>query len=496
MKVLIAPVVVPSGARAGDLIMKPCTIKTRAGRISAECGTLVVPENRNKADSRLIAVPVVRIRATDANPAEPIFSLAGGPGQSNLKDEPPKWLLSRHDFVLVGYRGVDGSVNLDCPEVGRAFKGVNNDLLSAESRANLGRALNKAAHRLQTEGIDLSGYTAQEVVEDMEAARSGLNYERVNLYSASYGTRVAQIYAYLHPNQIYRSVMVGVALPGRFGWEPASTDAQLEKLAQLWAQNASCRARTADLAETLRRVTHDMPRRWLFFTIDPGKVRRSSLSMLFQRKTAPMLFDAFIAADQGDPSGLALMSLISDFVFLNLCTWGDFYAKISTDYDAVRNYAAEFDPPDSILGSPLGLLLLGVFSESRDWPIQLLPAGLRQVQPSAVETLLVSGSFDVSTPPEAATQDLLPLLSHGKHVILSEMGHSPDLVSLQPQAYERLLTSFYDTGVADDSLYTYLPMDFNVPLGFPALAKIILGTIPLVISVLAVLVWLIIRWVR
>ncbi|MBI5841957.1 MAG: alpha/beta hydrolase [Chloroflexi bacterium] len=493
MKVLIASVVVPSDAKAGDLTMKPCTIQTRAGEISAECGTLVVPENRSKADSRLIAVPVVRLRAADANPAEPIFWLTGGPGQSNLTYEPPKGLLSRHDFVLVGYRGVDGSVKLDCPEVNRALKGVNNDTLSAESRANLGRALNESARRLQAESIDLSGYTAQEVVEDMEAARAGLYYERVNLYSASYGTRVAQIYAYLHPDRIYRSAMVGVAPSGGFVWEPASVDAQLEKLAQLWAQNASRRARTADLAETMRRVTHHMPRRWLFFTIDPGKVRCVSFVMLYERKTAAMIFDAYTAADHGDPSGLALMSLASDFVLPNLCAWGDFYAKISTDYDAARNYPAELDPPDSILGSPVELALLGAFSESRDWPIQLLPAELRQVQPSAVETLLVSGSFDAAAPAEAVTQDLLPALSHGKHVILSEMGHAPDLMSLQPQAYERLLTSFYDSGVADDSLYTYLPMDFNVPLGFPAMAKIMLGTILLVISVL---VWLIIQWGR
>jgi hypothetical protein len=187
------------------------------------------------------------------------------------------------------------------------------------------------------------------------------------------------------------------------------------------------------------------------------------------------------------------MSLASDFVLPNMFTWGDFFAKGSTDYDAARNYVAELDPPDSILGSPVALLFFGAFSESGSWPIQLLPAELRQVQPSAVETLLVSGSVDFSTPAETAAQELLPALSRGEQVILSEVGHAADLMTLQPQAYERLLTSFYDTGVADDSLYTYLPMDFNVPLGFPAMAKIMLGTIAVVIGVL---VWLIIQWVR
>jgi hypothetical protein len=37
-----------------------------------------------------------------------------------------------HDVILVGYRGVDGSVRLDCPEVGAALK-QNTDLLSEET---------------------------------------------------------------------------------------------------------------------------------------------------------------------------------------------------------------------------------------------------------------------------------------------------------------------------------------------------------------------------
>jgi hypothetical protein len=56
------------------------------------------------------------------------------------------------------------------------------------------------------------------------------------------------------------------------------------------------------------------------------------------------------------------------------------------------------------------------------------------------------------------------------------LGHVSDVWGVQPEATLRLLTSFYDTGVADDSLFTYAPMDFKVKLGFPLLAKILLGT--------------------
>jgi hypothetical protein len=73
--------VVPEGAQAGDLIdLKPCTYEADKIKYSADCGTLVVPEKRSDPSSRLIALPVIRVRALDGDHAEPIFFLVGGPG--------------------------------------------------------------------------------------------------------------------------------------------------------------------------------------------------------------------------------------------------------------------------------------------------------------------------------------------------------------------------------------------------------------------------------
>jgi hypothetical protein len=47
--------------------------------------------------------------------------------------------------------------------------------------------------------------------------------------------------------------------------------------------------------------------------------------------------------------------------------------------------------------------------------------------------------------------------------------------NIQLEATLRALTTFYDTGVADDSLFTYSPMEFKVKLGLPLVAKISLG---------------------
>jgi len=323
-----------------------------------------------------------------------------------------------------------------------------------------------------------------------------LGYPRIHLLSQSYGTRVAQLYAYLYPNSLYRSAMLGVNPPGRFVWEPETIDQQLEYFGQLCAQDADCQSRSPDLAETMRQVLDHLPKRWLFIPIDPGKVRAMTFMGISYRSMAAMTFDAYQAAAAGDPSGLALVSLAWDVMAPSVLVWGDLFAKATTaDLDPARDYAADMDPPGSILGSPGSLIYFA--SLQGNWPATPLPAELRRVQPSDVETLLVSGSVDIYTPAQYATDELLPSLRNGQEVIVAEAGHVQDLFGLQPAATERLLTSFYDTGVADASLFTYAPMDFHVGLGFPLLAKLLAGAVVLLIAFVgAGMIWVLRRFQR
>lgn len=71
-----------------------------------------------------------------------------------------------------------------------------------------------------------------------------------------------------------------------------------------------------------------------------------------------------------------------------------------------------------------------------------------------------------------------------------------DVWNLQPEATLHLLTTFYDTGVVDDSLFMYQPMNFDVGLDFPTIAKIALAVVSLVPVLLLGLVWLIFRRVK
>ena len=138
---------VPEGAKAGDLILEPCDYATESGSYPADCGTLVVPEKRADPHSRLIALPVTRILARSDHPREPIFLLQGGPGHTNMTFDKVNRYADEHDVVLVGYRGIDGSVRLDCPEVESALS-HSTDLVSEKASQAYAEAYRSCASRL------------------------------------------------------------------------------------------------------------------------------------------------------------------------------------------------------------------------------------------------------------------------------------------------------------------------------------------------------------
>lgn len=477
---------VPDGAQAGELTgLKACDYQAKDAQVvySAECGTLVVPENWDKASSRLIALPVVRIPARGPNPAEPVFYLQGGPGQSNFSWPPPAWLLEKHAVVFVGYRGIDGALPLACPEVTRAMKAhVGQDLFSDRARAESVAATQQCAARLQAAGIDLSGYTIPGVIEDLEAARRALGYGRINLLSESYGTRVAQIYAYLHPDSLRRLVLIGVNTPGHFIWDPAVFDSLIEHFSELCAQDMTCSGRTSNLAQTMYTVNHNMARRWLFFNIDPDTVRLGTQFMLLDNPNLPLIFDAYLAAAAGDPSGLAMLNLLTSLAPLDQQLFGDLCSKAETvDLEKYRGIDS-VSLGDSIMGAPMAEW---IWPLAKEWPLEMIPKSLREFQETDVEMLLVNGTVDFSTPPTALAE-ARPYFHKAQMVLLPEFGHITDVMTtLQPAAFERLVTSYYDTGVADASRYVYQPLSFKPGVGLTVVARLLVAAMLLLPGLLS-----------
>ena len=450
---------VPAGAHAGQLTLKNCTYTTEKGAYAADCGTLVVPENRADPHSRLIALPVIRIRAHSTHPGAPIFRLQGGPGVTNMSFADASRFTANHDVVLVGYRGVDGSVRLDCPEVESALN-HSADFLGQKSLDAYSNAFRSCAKRLEANGVDLAGYTLPERVDDLETARKALGYHQIDLLSESAGTRTAMIYSWRYPTAIHRSVMIGVNPPGNFVWNPKTTDEQIGRYARVCAQDATCHERAGDLAASLKRTVAHMPNRWLFFPIKKGNARIASFFGLMETTAnaspldGPMTLDACLSAARGDSSGLWFESLLAQIAFPTAFVWGDLAAVAMADNQAGERYFSSSEPDrGSIIGNPGTEFLFGGGGLLHAWPANPTDNEYTHVQTSKVQTLLIGGSLDFATPPEVATKELLPYLPNGHQVILAGLGHTTSIWTEQTKASTHLINTFFDTGKVDASLY-------------------------------------------
>jgi pimeloyl-ACP methyl ester carboxylesterase len=492
-----ATVSLPKGALAGDLLLDPCTYSTEDGNYAADCGTLVVPENPADPQSRLIAVQVTRIRAQTDEPAEPIFRLQGGPGKTNMDFTMASRFVAERDVVLVGYRGIDSSVRLDCPEVESALK-HSTDLLAENSLTAYADGLRDCAARLRDEGVDLAGYSFPQRVDDLEAARVALGYDRIDLVSESAGTRTAMIYAWRYPDSVHRSVMIGANPPGHFVWDEKTFNEQVGRYAELCSQDESCSGRTEDLAATIRGT--GIPDDWFFLPIAQGSTQVGSFYSLAETTSenaplsAPMEIDSWLAASDGDASGLWLTSFIADAFFPGEFVWGEYASAARLDAQQARDYFSSGEALDSSLARAATAFGWGGGRLIDAWPALPDEDEYAEVRTSNVETLLIGGEVDVPTPPQWATRDLLPHLPNGTQVVLPGYGHSTSFWLDQPEAGTRLISAYLDSGQVDDSLYEPQRVDFTPEVTQAALGKGIGGAMVgfAVLTVLS-LIWMVVR---
>jgi hypothetical protein len=152
--------------------------------------------------------------------------------------------------------------------------------------------------------------------------------------------------------------------------------------------------------------------------------------------------------------------------------FGDEFSKAgTTDLDKYRGLES-VSLGNSIMGAPLSEFSWPLAVE---WPTKLIPQDLREFQETDVEMLLVNGTVDFSTPP-TALDEAKPYYHKAQMVLLPEFSHTGDVFTLQPEAFERLITSYYATGVADDSLYVYQPLSFEPGMRLTVIAKLLVAT--------------------
>ncbi|MFP5289299.1 MAG: alpha/beta fold hydrolase, partial [Thermoanaerobaculia bacterium] len=186
----------------------PCRVPGLAEDVL--CATYPVREDRETEQGRRIGLNIVILpaRAWEKEP-DPVFELAGGPGQSvtslaaGLAESP---LRRERDIVLVDQRGTGGSNPLDCAFYGDPvdLRRVAGDLYPIDAVKECRAKLEKVA--------DLRQYTSAAFADDLDEVRRWLGYDKINLSGGSYGTRSAQAYWRRHPETL-RSVLLVAVFP-------------------------------------------------------------------------------------------------------------------------------------------------------------------------------------------------------------------------------------------------------------------------------------------
>jgi pimeloyl-ACP methyl ester carboxylesterase len=376
---------------------------------------------------------------------EPLVFFNGGPGAPTIDyANYASWALSSlrdtHDLLLVDMRGTGEPAPLAC------------DLYDDHGRLAPFLApywpldrVRACAARL-SKRFDLTQYTTEAAARDFDAVRAALHIDQIDLYGASYGTRLGLEYMRLFPEHVHRAVLLGVIPPEA----PTGRDFAVGGEHALQAAFAACAVNRrchdaapdprADIVAMLGRLRSSPATRRLW------NWRR--LSMERVTLTAPAFAEALFI-DSYSPGTLVdvlpmvhralstgdYTALVRHFIRTARSrranrSEGLMISVICTE-DAPRLSLADAHESDTVLGLPT---IHNFLAACDVWPRgKFSPAFGRRVI-SDIPTLLMSGGLDPASPPNLADSAALGLSRHEQYLDPWE-GHA----SLDDRARARIV---------------------------------------------------------
>lgn len=452
----VAAALVSAGAEAkrtiGELTFADCDLKNPAiaDVLGAQCTTLSVPENPAAPDGRKIELRIGLVPAKTADPApDPVFYLAGGPGQSALDSFPQiapafQRILEKRHVVLVDQRGTGGSNKLVCKgNDDESTYSADDD--SAEAQQGFAA---KCAKDL-ADRADPRFYTTTVAVADLDRVRKALGATQVNLYGGSYGTRAAQTYLRYYPDSIRSLILDGVVPPSlALGNDHAKNlEAALASIFKRCNEDAACREAYGDPARDLAKLKlqlrdHKQPvqyrdtKTWALRDkeFSYGHLASTVRMFAYQPEAAALLPHALHEASEGRFETLMAQS---DMILgeLGEAIMHGMQLSVICSEDAGR-YVVDPADADSLLGTDM---ITGMQAQCAGWPKGERPKDFHDPLASDVPALLMSGEFDPVTPPRYG-DEAVKGYANGRHLVVRGRGH----IVLTAGCMPRLAAEFID----------------------------------------------------
>ncbi len=463
----------PAGNDWGALSFKPCALAGAASRsgVEARCTTLEVPEDPARPDGRKIALNIAWVPASNEADAttDPVFFLAGGPGQSAARTYPDlaaafKEVRKTRHVILVDQRGTGESNPLACP------MGEGEDLLASD---DMGAAALRCRDRLQ-ERADLRFYTTGDAIRDLDSVRQALGVGKINLMGVSYGTRVAQQYALQHP-QHTRTVLLDSVVPNTLPlgnlWARNLEDALALQFGRC-EQQAGCREKLGvpreQLDQLLARLRSDPPLvRYRDASTNEQRETRLTPEMVaglvrmfaYAPQAAALLPNLIHEANQGRLDALtALARMLLESMGDSMAMGMQFSVVCAEDADSM---VAREEDRDTLLGNSI---TEGIAAACKVWPRGEMASNFRTPLGGDTPVLAISGEFDPVTPPRYG-DEAIAQLANGRHLVLKGQGHNVIAAGCMPKLFaqfvERADAMGLDAACLDNLSYTPPFTSFN-----------------------------------
>ena len=436
---------------------------------TVQSGSFTVLENPDDDEGRIITIHFVILPARTSNPEpDPILVFDGGPGcgaASRVVDWAGYFekFRKKREILLVDQRGTGKSNPLFCRRIGdqQSAQTFLQDFLPEDYVTNCRQDLERIA--------DLNYYHSTLAIDDIYNLCMELGYGKVNLFGASYGGYMAQVYMKYHPEHARTAFLDCPAIPALLypATLAADTELSLRQLFDDCASDPECAKDYPDLESEFHEVlfrlqqgpvtvniTNPITKKPETVSFSLNHFIQGFRSMLYsanrQRWAPAMIYWAY-----RDVYFPLVETIVDQLYWVNQIIMDGMFLCVSCsesipfiDYSEARNQAK---------GTFVGTYRLDQqYQGCQLWVQSVIPADFHDLLTEPIPTLIITGEFDVPVPPYAGKilDDSLP---NSFHYTVPNCGHGLSeiwencLDDIVIQFIETASPSGLDTSCADNN---------------------------------------------